>query len=26
VCIHGQLHRSVTDRVNHIQLPLMALT
>ena len=26
VYIHGQLHRSVTDSVNHIQLPLMALT
>ena len=25
VYIHGQLHRSVTDSVNHIQLPLMAL-
>ena len=26
VYIHGQLQRSVTDSVNHIQLPLMALT
>ena len=26
VYIHRQLHRSVTDSVNHIQLPLMALT
>ena len=26
VYIHGQLHRSVTDSVNHIQLPLMAVT
>ena len=26
VYIHRQLHRSVTDSLNHIQLPLMALT
>ena len=26
VYIHGQFHRSVTDSVNHIQLPLMAPT